>query len=244
MTCKYDLATTVLLCVAVTLAGCAPSDDVSTLRAELAELRETLQARNQTLASRVQYLEDLQEIQKVQAKYAHMLFTQRYDRIVDEVYAHKSPEVSVEFSDSGVYRGLESITRLYAAFEQTRQIPGFFIMHTMSNPYIEVAADGLSARSHWMSPGATGSNTNAGWVWGPYYVDYVKEDGHWRILHSNLAALVRTRFDVSWANATDNGTVRTLGLEPDAPPTLYRPYAERKKEKDMFRAFPDLPAPY
>lgn len=88
-----------------------------------------------------------------------------------------------------------------------------------SRPFIEIAADGKSARSHWLSQGATGSNTSAGWVWGPYYVDYIKENGEWRILHSNLAPTVRTSSDVSWAEATDNGTVRgVLGVEPDAPP--------------------------
>ena len=102
-----------------------------------------------------------------------------------------------------------------------------------------------SARSHWLSPGATGSNTSAGWVFGPYYVDYVKEDGEWRILHSNLAPVFRNPYDVSWAEATDNGTVRgVLSVEADEPSTLYRPYHEVKQEPDIFRDHPDLPEPY
>lgn len=118
-------------------------------------------------------------------------------------------------------------------------------MHMTVDPYIEIAADGRSARSQWLSPGITGSDTSAGWVFGPYYVDYLKENGQWRILHSNLAPIVRTRFGVSWADATDNGTVRgVLPVEPNAPSTLYRPYAERKKESAMFRNFPPLPKPY
>lgn len=196
------------------------------------------------LASRVQRLEDTIAIEKLQAKYANYLFLQRYERIFPELYAQHNPDVSVEFSDSGVYRGPESVAGLYAAFGVTREIPGFFLMHMTVDPYIEMAADGRSARSQWLSPGITGSNSSAGWVFGPYYVDYVKEDGEWRILHSNLAALVRTSFETSWAKATDNGTVRgVLPVEPDGPSTLYRPYAERKKEADMFKAFPDLPEP-
>jgi hypothetical protein len=35
-----------------------------------------------------------------------------------------------------------------------------------------------------------------------------------------------------------------LEAEPDGPSTLYRPYAERKKEADMFKDFPELPKPY
>src|SRR5690606_19016919 len=120
----------------------------------------------------------------------------------------QTDDVSVEFSDSGIYRGRDSVRRLYEAFDATKRIPGFFILHMTVNPYIEIAADGRSARSHWLSPGATGSNTSAGWVWGPYYIDYVKENGEWRIQHSNLAPVFRTTFETSWAQATDNGTVR------------------------------------
>jgi hypothetical protein len=168
-----------------------------------------------TLFARVQRLEDQLEIQKLQSKYAHYLFTQQFDRIVDECFAKHLPDVSVEFSDSGVYRGLESVRALYEAFKATRNIPGFFILHMMVNPYIEIAADGSSARSHWLSPGAAGSATSASWIWGPFYVDYVKEAGLWRIAHSNLAPLFRNRYETSWAVAPDHGSVRGPLTVPD-----------------------------
>jgi len=197
------------------------------------------------LSARVQRLEDTLEIQKLQARYVHYLFTQRFDRIVEECFAKGLPDVSVEFSDSGVYRGLESVRALYQAFESTKRIPGFFIMHTAVNPYIEIAQDGRSARSHWLSPGAAGSDASASWIWGPYYIDYVKENGGWRIAHSNLAPLFRNRYEVSWAQAPDHGSVRgPLAVTPDEPSTLYRPYNEVKKEPDIFRRHPSLPRPY
>jgi hypothetical protein len=199
----------------------------------------------QTLLARVQRLEDQLEIQKVQSKYAHYLFTQQFDRIVDECFAKRVPDLSVEFSDSGVYRGIDSIRALYQAFMATKSIPGFFILHMTVNPYIEIAADGLSARSHWLSPGVAGSATSSTWIWGPYYVDYVKEDGLWRIAHSNLSPLFRNRYEVSWSEAKDHGSVRgPLAVKADEPSTLYRPYNEVKGERDIFRHHPRLPEPY
>lgn len=200
---------------------------------------------NQQFAKRVQRLEDMIEIQKLQSKYVHYLFTQDFDKIIDECLALNSPDITIEFSDSGVYRGPQHVRELYEAFNATRNIPGFFIMHTTSNPYIEIAKDGMSAKSHWLSPGATGTNNGARWVWGPYYVDYIKQDGEWRILHTNLAALFRNPYEYSWVTAPDHGTVRgILGVEPDEPPTLYKPYNEIKKETDIFRNHPELPEPY
>lgn len=197
------------------------------------------------LLARVQRLEDTLEIQKVQAKYLHYLFKRNYERVVDECFAKRVPDVSVEFSDSGVYRGLESVRGLYKAFESTREVPGFFILHMTTNPFIEIAKDGLSARSHWLSPGASGSDKTASWIWGPYYVDYVKEDGEWRIAHTNLAALFRNRYESSWAQAPDHGSVRThLATTPNEPTTIYRPFNEAKKGRDLFAGHPELPQPY
>ena len=199
----------------------------------------------QELAARVQRLEDTIEIQSLQSKYIHYLFKQRFDRIVDECFARHLPDVSVEFSDSGVYRGLESVRALYRSFDVTKTIPGFFILHMTVNPVIEISKDGLSARSHWLSPGAAGSDKSAAWIWGTFYVDYVKEDGRWRIAHSNLVPLFRNRYETSWAQAPDHGTVRgVLAAQPDEPSTLYRPYNEAKKQCDIFANHPKLPQPY
>ena len=191
-------------------------------------------------------LQDMNAIQKLQAQYVHSLFTQRYENI-PALYAQHNPDVSLEFSDSGLFKGLDSVTRLYNAFGPTRKVPGFFIMHMAVNPYIEIAADGLSAKSHWLSPGASNSPSASSWIWGPYYVDYVKEEGQWRILHSNLAPLFRNPYQYSWGESPNHGSVNVaqmLGLEPDGPSSLYRPFNEVKQEQDMFRNHPDLPAPY
>jgi hypothetical protein len=198
------------------------------------------------LAARVRYLEDMTAIQKLQASYVHSLFTQRYESI-PALFAENAPDVRVEFSDSGVFDGRDSVERLYNAFARTRDVPGFFILHMAVNPYIEIGADGRSAKSHWLSPGAANSPGGSSWIWGPYYVDYVKENGEWKILHSNLAPLFRNPYQYSWGESPHHGTVNVsgmLGLEPDAPSTLYRPFNEVKAETDIFRNHPALPEPY
>lgn len=222
---------------AVLLAACTPRPSAAP-SVSVEEFR--------ALAERVRYLEDMTAIQKLQAAYVHSLFTQRYESI-PALYAQNAPDVRVEFSDSGVFEGRASVERLYGAFARTREVPGFFIMHMAVNPYIEIAADGQSARSHWLSPGASNSPSGSSWIWGPYYVDYLKENGEWRILHSNLAPLFRNPYQYSWGESPHHGTVDVsgmLGLEPDAPSTLYRPFNEVKGETGIFRNHPDLPRPY
>jgi len=224
------------LCLAAALTGCSrPASDTAVSAEQI-----------QALVRRVQYLEDMTAIQKLQSSYVHRLFTQRYESI-PELYAKNSPDVTVEFSDSGLFKGHESVTRLYEAFGRTRETPGFFILHMAVDPYIEIAADGQSAKSHWLSPGAANSPGGSSWIWGPYYVDYVKEDGTWKIQHSNLVPLFRNPYRYSWGESPHHGSVNVsgmLGLTPDGPASLYRPFNEVKKETNMFRNHPDLPAPY
>jgi hypothetical protein len=195
------------------------------------------------LANRVDYLENMMAIQQLQSQYAHWLFTQDYAKILEHSFARHAEGIAIEFSDSGEYRGREGVTRLFRAFETTKGIPGFFTLHMTVNPYIVIAKDGQSARSTWLSPGAAASPSGARWIWGPYYVDYVKEDGDWKILKSVFAPLFRNRYEHSWIDETVHGSVReSLSVEPDGPPTLYQPYD--KNRTDLFVDFPELPEPY
>lgn len=226
-----QLRTLLIACAITLLAGCTTINEGGVSQSDFNALSE-----------RVEYLEDMIAIRKLQATYIHSLFTQRYDDI--PALFSRRDDVSVEFSDSGVFRGHDRITELYGAFEATRNLPGFFIMHMSTNPYIEIAEDGMSARSHWLSPGASYNGGRSSWIFGPYYVNYVKENGEWRILRSNLVPVFRNPYEYSWGDAPDHGTVRVLGLEPDEPITLYRPFNEVRDETDIFSEHPDLPEPY
>lgn len=228
------------------LGACSQSDNNSEVQLSALATRVTnLETSLAAGKTRLEYLEDMNAIQKLQASYLHSLFTQRYENIPG-LFALDQPDVSVEFSDSGVYRGGDSVRGLYKAFEATRNAPGFFLMHLAVDPYIEIAKDGMSAKSHWLSPGVSNSAKNgSSWIWGPYYVDYIKEVGAWKILHSNLAPLFRNPYNYSWNDAPNHGSVNgQLSVKPDQPTTLYRPFNEVKKEPNMFRNNPDLPQPY
>lgn len=229
--CRRHLTHTLFALAALLLTACSTVNQSGVSQSDFNALNE-----------RVQYLEDMIAIRKLQATYIHSLFTQRFTDI-PPLFSRR-PDVSVEFSDSGVYRGHDRISELYHTFEATKDLPGFFIMHMSTNPYIEIAADGLSARSHWLSPGASHNDGRSSWIWGPYYVNYVKENGEWRILRSNLVPVFRNPYEYSWGDAPNHGTVRVLGLEPDEPTTLYRPFDEVRDETDIFSEHPDLPDPY
>jgi hypothetical protein len=67
-----------------------------------------------------------------------------------------------------------------------------YVMHTQETPVIEVAGDGKTAKGIWYSIGlsvngqvsADGQTSiSTGWMWEKYAVDFVNEDGKWKIWH-------------------------------------------------------------
>ena len=64
---------------------------------------------------------------------------------------------------------------------------GSMLMHMLTAPYIEVAADGLTAQGLWYAPGqvtvAHPDGVDAMYMYERYGVDFIKEDGEWKIWH-------------------------------------------------------------
>jgi hypothetical protein len=67
-----------------------------------------------------------------------------------------------------------------------------YVMHTQETPVIEVAGDGKTAKGIWYSIGLAvrgevnedgSTSVGTGWMWEKYAVDFIKEDGEWKIWH-------------------------------------------------------------
>jgi hypothetical protein len=67
-----------------------------------------------------------------------------------------------------------------------------YVMHTQETPVIEVAGDGKTAKGIWYSIGLAvrgsvdesgNSSVGTGWMWEKYGVDFINEDGKWKIWH-------------------------------------------------------------
>lgn len=65
---------------------------------------------------------------------------------------------------------------------------GSLVIHALTAPYIEVAADGKTAQGLWYTPGAVGGTHPDGsssgmLMYEKYGVDFIREDGEWKIWH-------------------------------------------------------------
>jgi hypothetical protein len=130
-----------------------------------------------------------------------------------------------------VWDGAESVQRLYTDvhnyLEKERTDPrGTMMQHTLTTPVIEVAGDGKTAKGVWISPGhetqRIGDDLQAYWCWVYYGVDFVKEDGEWKIWHHHVYLIFQTPYEKSWVEASEFPAVAEKlddRLKPDRPNT-------------------------
>lgn len=173
----------------------------------------------------------LNAISNLMGRYSHLGGLRGEDTLQD-LFAMKQPDVSWR-SPTGP-QGPEAMrARFRQPGEAPRgEVPGELHIHAMFSPVIEIAGDGKTAKGVWDS---FGPNINSGseigsWLWVKYAVDFIKEDGQWKIWHLQVYALFNTPYDKSitqsaWERANPGrppsaapaGGARTGGAAPAAP---------------------------
>ena len=68
---------------------------------------------------------------------------------------------------------------------------GAFVWHPVTTGVIEVAGDRQTAKGVWYTPGGGGHANPDGsksfdWMWEKYGVDFIREDGHWKVWHMKV----------------------------------------------------------
>jgi hypothetical protein len=127
----------------------------------------------------------------------------------------------------------------------------------LTTPVIEVAQDGQTAKGFWIAfgPGAgaspnqmpDGSYFNAAWMGVKFGVDFIKEEGQWKLWHLATLLAFANSFDKSWvdqalaAKANPMPARPAAPLEPGVRPIIEESaYAVTRAPKQQ----PKLPEPY
>ena len=166
----------------------------------------------------------------------------------------------VDFMKNTLFKSASDVIKaLYPQVEGDSQgdmPPGMSFIHTLTTPVIEVAEDGRTAKGAWISPGFTTMPTmeklEAYWHWDRYGVDFIREDGHWKIWHFFVGREFTTAYDKNWVDtALDGDEAYALALaifkdwhgftrKPEAPVNRFSTYSPF----EVPTLEPRLPEPY
>jgi hypothetical protein len=178
----------------------------------IAELTGKLEA----LTRRVDRLEDVNAIRKLHYAYGYYIDYNRPAEVV-KLFARDGEVIFL----SGVYRGHDSIFRLYGTWFQTfftkgepGPVDGFLLDHFQMQDIISVAEDGQTAKGRFRALLAGGVHESREYrpeglpeqfyEAGIYENDYVREDGAWKIKRLDYVVQWQAEYDKGWAHTTSH----------------------------------------
>ena len=209
---------------------------------------EELEAEVKSLKDQVAegaYAKDYLEIWKLQSMYAHLYYIGKRSE-VPALFAQKTPGVNMEIEDSGVYEGIESITRFWNTVFSDKKIgPGHLAIHMTVNPVIEINKDRTKARGLWHSHGycsfVGGDSYMQFLCLGKYDMEYIKEDGQWKIYKFAYRQALMCPYEKGWVEEPVAASLAASPEnKPDKPTTFYTPY--NRYQINKFE--PPPPEPY
>ncbi|KAF5572397.1 hypothetical protein FPANT_13115 [Fusarium pseudoanthophilum] len=180
----------------------------------------TVEARLAAVEKLAQRAYDRGEVENVFSKYMHLHNVFQDEQIKALWVKRGTPGVHAQYTNVGVYTDYDSIMAYHSGRPSP---PGKLILHETTTPLIEVAGDGETAKGFWLMAGVEsgladpknvgtmpeflyepedknvdGKRVWTHWVWCHYALDFLKQDGQWKIWHFRCLEVTRAPFSENW----------------------------------------------
>lgn len=231
-------------CVLLTLVmlGCSSKD----LEERIVKLEES----NKALQHELTRAQDVVEIQNLMGRYETIHNTQDINKSW-ELFADM-PDTYTQVAGGPKIEGYENVVKSWSG-QVSGSAPdspdkGTMLEHPLSSPIIVVAGDGKTAKATFVSLGhETHYNPQTGkhdpeWAYGKYAIDFIKQNGEWKIWHHKWFRFFRTSFYVAWS---DQPYEKIYRLDKNGEPIIaegvyFKPYTT----DSIIESIPAAPKPY
>jgi len=186
------------------------------------------------IEKRLQVVEDILAIDKLEKVYGYYLYNGQNGKIVD-MFSDNAE--SVEITDRGVFKGKEGIRRFFLRYLENsgqtdlKDFPhGRLLIHQQHQGVIDVAPDGKTAKGRWylimIQAWPVEGKERSVIGHGVYENEFIKENGTWKFKKMFMSLNFRSPISEGWTTTP----VISAGRSPlsDAPPTAYHPYPDMK----------------
>lgn len=212
---NYRLITAAAICLACTLPQAAQAGKTVSQAARVADLEKQLAQ----LTSLANTAHDRAKVENLFGRYMALHNAFRDPEIIALWVKKGTPDVRAQYSNNGVYTNWDNIMSYHA---QRPNPPGKLIYHFLASPIIEVADDGKTAKGMWLMSGLESGLTSPEaaksapdfmfeknvtidgkkvWmhtVFAKYGVDFIKQDGEWKIWHFHCFEVARAPYGMGW----------------------------------------------
>ena len=190
---------------------------------------EELEKKIERLEARLQELEDIEEIKKLQRAYGYYLEHWMAEDIIDCFCDGPEAELLVA---AGHYKGKEQLVHFFHHGQENTEMPystnGEFLHQVMQLcGVVHVDPDGIHAKGRWYGFGANSfpvadNKINPGWMNGVYEVDYIKQNGVWRLRKVHWCMTFHCPYTVGWVEDPERRD-DTVMNRPYERPSLLKP---------------------
>lgn len=207
----------------------------------------TLEQRVQKLEHELERTKAVNEIIKLLSKMQYFHMVNNNDGI-NNLFA-KRADTRLYFGELGSWQGADAPAKGSKMFDGMSTV-GMMAIHLMMNPCIEVAGDGKTARGIFVAAGMVANKNrqtgkpSAMWEWNRYGIDFIKEDGKWKLWHHHVFPLFQMGWNENWAEHFEKkkeGGGPPISVKTDFPGTpadvFYSPDTE-------LQVVPAPPEPY
>jgi len=162
--------------------------------------QEARAAADKEMQLRIERLEAAVQIQNIMSRYQSYHSASDQEKTV-ELFAKKTPGGKLIFRGA-IYEGYEGVKNHFLVWmtEAEKDLTGKLYLHEVVSPIIEVAKDAQTAKAQFSSIGcetAFGPNNTlmSLWSWDKYHVDFVREDGEWKIYNLDFHTTFLTPYE-------------------------------------------------
>ncbi len=200
--------------------------------------------RKQKLLMNIRKLSSMHEIQNTMGRLTAALNFQRADEILS-FFALEREDVSLEYADEGLFEGKEAVCAAVHDIIVRPEEKGYMLDMQLTTPMIEVADDVKTAKALWWCPGIaavpTETDPQAQWCWGMTGVDFILENGTWKVWHLHYFRLIRCDYKKGWVEDTSMINRLNTPVHPlSKPSTYHNPYSPLSVRDGI----PACPRPY
>jgi hypothetical protein len=191
---------------------------------------EEMEARLKALEKKVGLLDDINEVKRLQRVYSYYVQHMMRDEIYDCFADH--PEVRLHWLE-GTWLGKEGVKRYFGVGSDRPEPPPGFLHQVMPIAgVVDVDPDGQKAKGRWYSfggvsvPRQADGKFNCSIVGGLYEIEYIKQNGVWKILKIDWIIPLNIRIpENAWIppEAIGKNIMDFKAPDPDIPPTADDP---------------------
>ncbi len=135
-----------------------------------------------------------------------------------ECFALKTQGTRAEIEKYGVYEGADKLKAYFVDYYgKIGGKEGCFIEHELTTPIVEIAEDNQTAKAMFISEGIlaiapgnwmeTHETARSLWQIGPWYMEFIKENGAWKIWHLTIYDEIETTYEQSWSEFKDHESI-------------------------------------